>query len=197
MKRMLVIAAVGAFVFGFDADDESVFSDTLDFAMRNKIQVGQFAHLVPYPGTRLYRELLEQGRVEEGFWFRPEWDARDDAAVGSELVASTSGWERTSSKRVVARMSEKPLPLSVLTAFCKAPSFTSQTAIGWTCFIPGKERTWPSEIRPMPMNPMPMREFAAALAVFPSVSARTNRGAAMTAPAAPREDLRKLRREEF
>ncbi len=70
------IHVMGAFVFGFDCDDETVFSDTLAFAMRNKIQVAQFAHLVPYPGTRLYRELLEQGRVEEEFWFKPEWDAR-------------------------------------------------------------------------------------------------------------------------
>ena len=76
LLRKYGIHVMGAFVFGFDADHESVFSDTLEFAMRNKIQVGQFAHLVPYPGTRLYRELLEQGRVEEGFWFRPEWDAR-------------------------------------------------------------------------------------------------------------------------
>lgn len=70
------IHVMGAFVFGFDSDDETVFSDTLGFAMRNRIQVAQFAHLVPYPGTRLYRELLEQGRVEEGFWSRPRWDAR-------------------------------------------------------------------------------------------------------------------------
>jgi hypothetical protein len=63
-------------VFGFDADDESSFSDTLDFAMRNQIQVGQFAHLVPYPGTRLYNELMQQGRVEPEFWFEPSWDAR-------------------------------------------------------------------------------------------------------------------------
>ncbi len=70
------IHVMGAFVFGFDSDDETVFSDTLEFAMRNLFQVAQFAHLVPYPGTRLYRELLEQGRVEEGFWSRPRWDAR-------------------------------------------------------------------------------------------------------------------------
>ncbi len=70
------IHVMGSFVFGFDSDDETVFQDTLEFAMRNRIQVAQFAHLVPYPGTRLYRELLEQGRVEEGFWFEPEWDAR-------------------------------------------------------------------------------------------------------------------------
>jgi radical SAM superfamily enzyme YgiQ (UPF0313 family) len=76
LLRKYGIHVMGAFVFGFDSDDETVFDDTLDFAMRNRIQVAQFAHLVPYPGTRLYRELLEQGRIREGFWFQPDWDAR-------------------------------------------------------------------------------------------------------------------------
>src|SRR5450830_867207 len=30
---------MGAFVFGFDGDDDSVFKDTLEFAIKNKIQV--------------------------------------------------------------------------------------------------------------------------------------------------------------
>jgi len=76
LLRKYDIHVMGAFVFGFDCDDESSFADTLDFAMRSKIQVGQFAHLVPYPGTRLYEELMAQGRVEPEFWFEPAWDAR-------------------------------------------------------------------------------------------------------------------------
>ncbi len=76
LLRKYDIHVMGAFVFGFDSDDESSFTDTLEFAMRNKVQVGQFAHLVPYPGTRLYRELMEQGRVEPEFWFEPSWDSR-------------------------------------------------------------------------------------------------------------------------
>ena len=76
LLRKYGIHVMGAFVFGFDADDEPVFAATLEFAMRNKIQVAQFAHLVPYPGTRLYRDLLAEKRVEPGFWFEPEWDGR-------------------------------------------------------------------------------------------------------------------------
>jgi len=76
LLRKYDIHVMGAFVFGFDCDDESSFVETLDFAMRNKIQVAQFAYLVPYPGTRLYRELLAEGRVESEFWFEPSWDSR-------------------------------------------------------------------------------------------------------------------------
>lgn len=70
------IHVMGAFVFGFDADDYRVFGETLEFAMRNRIQLAQFAYLVPYPGTRLYSELMAQDRVDPDFWFEPSWDSR-------------------------------------------------------------------------------------------------------------------------
>jgi radical SAM superfamily enzyme YgiQ (UPF0313 family) len=69
------INVMGAFVFGFDSDEESTFSDTLSFAIKNKLQVAQFANLTPYPGTRLYKQLLEENRLEPGFWLDPSWDA--------------------------------------------------------------------------------------------------------------------------
>lgn len=68
------IHVMGAFVFGFDTDDVSSFSDTLKFAISNKIQVAQFANLTPYPGTRLYNQLLAEGRLEPRFWLDPSWD---------------------------------------------------------------------------------------------------------------------------
>jgi radical SAM superfamily enzyme YgiQ (UPF0313 family) len=76
LLRKYGIQVMGAFVFGFDSDDETVFADTLDFAMRNKIQVAQFAALVPYPGTRLYKQTVEEERVEPGYWFDESWDSR-------------------------------------------------------------------------------------------------------------------------
>jgi radical SAM superfamily enzyme YgiQ (UPF0313 family) len=70
------IPVMGAFVFGFDGDDDATFKTTLDFAIRNKIQVGQFANLTPYPGTRLYKQLLEENRlIDPTFWKDPEWDS--------------------------------------------------------------------------------------------------------------------------
>ncbi len=74
--RKAGIRVMGAFIFGFDSDDERVFSQTLDFAERNQILVAQFANLTPYPGTRLYEQLLAEGRVEPGFWFDTSWDSR-------------------------------------------------------------------------------------------------------------------------
>jgi radical SAM superfamily enzyme YgiQ (UPF0313 family) len=75
MLKKHKIHVMGAFVFGFDSDNESAFSDTLKFAISNKIQVAQFANLTPYPGTRLYQQLLEENRLEPRFWMDPSWDS--------------------------------------------------------------------------------------------------------------------------
>lgn len=58
----------GAFVFGFDQDDESVFERTVNFARRNKLEAAQFAILTPYPGTPLYAEMEKQGRIFDRNW---------------------------------------------------------------------------------------------------------------------------------
>ncbi len=76
LLRKYKIPVMGAFVFGFDSDDEEVFAETLEFNMANKMKIAQFAHLVPYPGTRLYEDLMEEGRVEPEFWLTPNWDSR-------------------------------------------------------------------------------------------------------------------------
>ncbi|MBN1289486.1 MAG: B12-binding domain-containing radical SAM protein [Actinobacteria bacterium] len=70
------IGVMGAFIFGFDADDESVFKTTLDFAVENRIPIAQFANLTPYPGTRLYDKLLGENRVEPDFWLNESWNSR-------------------------------------------------------------------------------------------------------------------------
>jgi radical SAM superfamily enzyme YgiQ (UPF0313 family) len=75
MLKKHKIHVMGAFVFGFDSDNESAFSDTLKFAISNKIQVAQFANLTPYPGTRIYQQLLEENRLEPRFWMDPSWDS--------------------------------------------------------------------------------------------------------------------------
>jgi radical SAM superfamily enzyme YgiQ (UPF0313 family) len=74
--RKYGIFVLGTFILGLDADDESVFSNTLEFAVRNKLVLAQFGMLSLFPGTRLYRQLLDENRVEPQFWFSPVWENR-------------------------------------------------------------------------------------------------------------------------
>jgi radical SAM superfamily enzyme YgiQ (UPF0313 family) len=57
-----------SFVFGFDDDTKAVFDDTLEFLRRNRITTATFNVLTPYPGTRLYRRLKQQGRLISEDW---------------------------------------------------------------------------------------------------------------------------------
>ncbi len=58
----------GSFVFGMDEDDESVFARTVDWAIEAGITTATFHIQTPYPGTRLYTRMEEQGRITTRNW---------------------------------------------------------------------------------------------------------------------------------
>lgn len=64
------IAVEGAFIFGLDNDDAGIFKRTVDFARRCRLEAAQFSILTPLPGTPLFRELKEQGRIMNKDWSR-------------------------------------------------------------------------------------------------------------------------------
>lgn len=55
-------------VFGFDDEEKSIFADSLDFLMENKIPTVSFNVLTPYPGTRVYDRLKAEGRLLTEDW---------------------------------------------------------------------------------------------------------------------------------
>jgi len=63
------IAISGAFVFGLDDDDSSVFEKTLEFAMDVELDVAQFNWLTPYPGTPVYDQLKAENRLINTAWW--------------------------------------------------------------------------------------------------------------------------------
>ena len=50
-------------ILGLDGDDETVFEKTFQFLMRNKIALPRMYILTPVPGTPMYDELMEEGRI--------------------------------------------------------------------------------------------------------------------------------------
>ena len=60
-KRGIMINA--SFVFGLDEDDVSVFKNTLEWIIKNKIETVTSHILTPYPGTKLYSMLIEKNRI--------------------------------------------------------------------------------------------------------------------------------------
>ena len=60
---------LGSFVFGFDYENKDVFEQTLEFIMKCRMDVVQLRILTPYPGTRLYKRLLSEGRLFVRDWW--------------------------------------------------------------------------------------------------------------------------------
>ena len=91
------IAISGAFIFGLDSDDKSVFERTLDFTMDVKLDVAQFNWLAPYPGTPIYNHLKEENRLIKAEWwltgnghgeitYHPKMMSADELKEGSSWV---------------------------------------------------------------------------------------------------------------
>ena len=55
-------------VFGFDNDDESVFERSLEFLVRNRVELAYFNVLTPLPGTPLYTRYHNAGRIFDRNW---------------------------------------------------------------------------------------------------------------------------------
>ena len=58
------------FIFGFDEEPLEQFEFTIDFLMKHKIGTALFCILTPFPGTDIYREMKEAGRIISHDWTR-------------------------------------------------------------------------------------------------------------------------------
>ena len=62
------IGIQGSFIFGTDYDDTSVFSDVLRFIERTRLEAVIFSILTPFPGTRVYKTMLQENRILHTDW---------------------------------------------------------------------------------------------------------------------------------
>ena len=62
------IAVCAAFVFGGDNDTPEVFEQTLEFLLESNVETLQATRLTPFPGTPLFSELDQQGRILDKNW---------------------------------------------------------------------------------------------------------------------------------
>ncbi len=78
VKRLhsLGIMINGSFVFGLDEDDKDVFKRTVEWGINNAITTSTYHVLTPYPGTKLYEDMEQQGRI-----LTKNWDLYDTRHV--------------------------------------------------------------------------------------------------------------------
>jgi radical SAM superfamily enzyme YgiQ (UPF0313 family) len=70
VKRLhdLGVMINGSFVFGLDEDDRDVFKRTVEWGVENAITTSTYHILTPYPGTKLYEEMKNAGRILTNNW---------------------------------------------------------------------------------------------------------------------------------
>ena len=85
----------GSFLFGGDNDTCDVFENTLNFTLKNGIYSGSFTILTPLPGTQLFQQMSQAGRIIDYDWsrytfwdvvFKPQHMSPDELAQGVAWV---------------------------------------------------------------------------------------------------------------
>jgi radical SAM superfamily enzyme YgiQ (UPF0313 family) len=98
--RMLAdhgIAVWGSFIFGLDDDGDDCFDRTVDFCIEAKLTMALFALLTPYPGTKLYKRLVAEGRLtRDRWWLSSDHDSGAPFYAPARLTRETlrAGWVR-------------------------------------------------------------------------------------------------------
>jgi radical SAM superfamily enzyme YgiQ (UPF0313 family) len=68
------IMIYGSFIMGYDHDTPASFDITADFAIENKFCLANFSPLTPLPGTKIYSQLKEEGRlIYDRWWLDPSY----------------------------------------------------------------------------------------------------------------------------
>lgn len=82
------LSIYATFVFGYDDDTEETFRTVYEFALANKFFFAAFNHLVPFPGTKVYRRLQREGRLlSETWWLDPDFRFGDVAFRPKNMTA--------------------------------------------------------------------------------------------------------------
>ncbi|RPJ78145.1 MAG: radical SAM protein, partial [Acidobacteria bacterium] len=98
----------GSFVVGFDGDRRDVFTTLAQWIDAARLECATFHILTPYPGTPLFRQMEEEGRLLHRNWalydtthvvFRPKHMAPEELLLGYEwlyrrLFSHPSIWAR-------------------------------------------------------------------------------------------------------
>lgn len=86
--RQYGIAIYATFLFGYDEDDCETFQATLKFALKQKFFLIAFNHLVPFPGTPIYRQLKTEHRlISEKWWTQDGYSFGDVVFRPSKMTA--------------------------------------------------------------------------------------------------------------
>uniref|UniRef100_A0A7V0Z4U8 B12-binding domain-containing radical SAM protein n=1 Tax=candidate division WOR-3 bacterium TaxID=2052148 RepID=A0A7V0Z4U8_UNCW3 len=83
------IGVIGAFMFGMDTDTMKTIRERTEYIVRSNANAIQITYLTPLPGTKLFDELLKQGRIIYTR-FPEDWEHYTFAEVTYHPLSMTS-----------------------------------------------------------------------------------------------------------
>lgn len=87
------IGVHGFFIFGFDEDDKDVFTRTVRFAQKMRLETAQFDFLTPYPGTAFCEHLDKSGQIVTKDWSRYGYDVVfEPKSMSREMLQKGHDW---------------------------------------------------------------------------------------------------------
>ncbi|WP_089726825.1 B12-binding domain-containing radical SAM protein [Candidatus Thiosymbion oneisti] len=105
------IAVVGSFIVGNDLDTREIFDRIYDYVANSHVDIPTISFLVPFPGTKLEKRLLEEDRLNYRD-FPKDWGYYN---IGNRAMVDTENMDRTelnrNMKRVISRLFSKPAML--------------------------------------------------------------------------------------
>ncbi len=108
------IAVYAGFVFGSDGDSPDVFQRTLDFLDEAQVDALQATRLTPFPGTPLFEEMDQAGRIFDKDWshydfghvvFEPLHMSRETLDLGVAWISREFYSRRRVMRRLVGELS--------------------------------------------------------------------------------------------
>ena len=93
--RRAGVFVYGTFIFGYPFDTPESFEESVRFAKKENLFLAAFNHLVPFPGTPLYRELAAAGQLQY-----PQWWLHEDYRFG-QVPFHPAAWRQARSRRTV------------------------------------------------------------------------------------------------
>ncbi|MCT4586367.1 MAG: B12-binding domain-containing radical SAM protein [Carboxylicivirga sp.] len=103
------IEVVGDFLFGFDAHDTSIFSQTTDFIKEIGVDTAYPHLMIPFPGSDTYKKLEAEGRILTKDWakydgshavFKPAKMSSEELEIGTwEVYQKIEKWNNQNKKQ--------------------------------------------------------------------------------------------------
>jgi len=82
------IAVYGTFLLGLPTDSEESFRKNLKFAIEEKLFIAAFNHIIPFPGTPLYKEFQEANILRYDKWWLSEKYRFGEAPFNPQCTSS-------------------------------------------------------------------------------------------------------------